>query len=249
MGIFFDKKRCSFHSPNEAGIYILFLYCSIVIGVPVASQYSASFYRLYNSTLTTLAKKNDSVLIERLKQVVIFADTVEYFSSRGNHSAGADLFDLKVDELCAKYDIKRAGIVSMKRRHSNRLFELFGRDFFDLFESHDNIPEIDKRIEDAYTETDPKLSISSSDFVPSDVVKSVSAVSHSQLKGIKMQDCGNEAQFLITHSKATLSNELESLDLARVKFLLGVLDGNIGTPQERRAFRTLMTKPKEGINE
>lgn len=226
----------------------LFLYVLIVIGVPVASQYSASFYRLYNSTLTTLAKKNDPILLDRLKQVVIFADTVEYFSSRGNHSAGADLFDLKVDELCEKYNIKRAGIISMKRRHSNRLFELFGRDFFDLFESHENIPEIDKRIEDAYTETDPQFSISATDFVPADVVKSVSIIQQTQLKGIKMQDCAQEAQFLITHSKATLANELESLDLARVKFLLGVLDGNIGTPQERRAFRALLTKPKETAN-
>lgn len=121
---------------------------------------------------------------------------------------------------------------------SKPLYEIFGRDFFTLFREYaTNKREIDRRLYLATRSDTSRL-----DYCTNTVLDLVNKLdgAYEPLESANLGDCTKELLFIIKHSKQSIEKEFDGLDVAKVEYLLRVLDGTAGTVDERFVFISRM---------
>lgn len=146
-------------------------------------------------------------------------------------------------EQCSIYlNISHSNTRDQLRLISDKLFDIFGDDFFELFDDFkSNIKEIHKRLY-----VSDHVDCTSVDYMFVDFLNLLSAERVKQKGDFKAEECLEELKFLIRNSIPNIKSELKTLDPAKLSFLLGVLDGTAGTIDERFNFiKLLETKEEE----
>lgn len=186
--------------------------------------------------------KNREAAVEyvRLNKFVLGCTYTKYYKAKnlvqyflGGHTS----------EQCSVYlGISQSNTRDQLRLISDILFNIFGEDFFELFENFkSNAKEIRKRlyVSDHSTYT-------SCDYISVDLLNLITSEKPKKVGKYKIEECRNEFKFIIKHSNPVIRSELKVLDKSKLNFLIGVLDGNMGTIDERFNFiKSLETKEED----
>lgn len=142
--------------------------------------------------------------------------------------------------IARSFNVEETTVRIHKRNVSNDLYNLFGNDFFDLFEDFSsNKEEIKLRLVSA------KLCNSGANDLLPDVISAMVSSSigiEEPLNNIDLNSCHREISFLVRHSLDKIRNEFKGLDTLKVEYLLRVLNGKAGSAKDRQELITLLYK-------
>lgn len=150
------------------------------------------------------------------------------------------------DEIANMLDISPSVCRDHLKEASDRLYMIFGDDFFDLFEDYaSNKETIQSKIHYASFMTGD-----SSQFIFPEVVASIPVSRVKVRKAYTVYDCKKELEFLLTYSKPVMQESISSLDFEKLNYILRVMDGVDGTQDERfNIIKFLGAKEEENSGE
>lgn len=142
--------------------------------------------------------------------------------------------------IARNFNIEEPTVRIHKRKISNELYSLFGKDFFDLFDNFSaNKETIKARLINAKS-----CNITSNDLVP-DIITALVATSinaEEPLSSIDLGFCHKEISFLVRHSLKKIREEFKDLDVLKLEYLLRVLNRQTGSAKDRQEIITLLYK-------
>lgn len=161
--------------------------------------------------------------------------TVESFLKEGNYSSYRNanaLAEMKLNRRTDTYIATQLGISEATvrvhtRNVSNELYSIFGASFLSQLsnykENRDFVNSVMYRIK--YR---GKMAIS---YILSDVVLAIKG-NQPNNQSYELQDCHQEIDFLRRYSNQFLQSAMHEVDMDKLKFLIGVLDGKAGKPED-----------------
>lgn len=196
---------------------------------------SKNFFEQFNVMYESALDAGNADLVEILDSLRGFVETTE-FMQRSTYDYVGRFFDHSNREIAMLDGVTDVAVHRKKSRHSDRLFELFGEDLFNLVYEADPVSAIQRRI-DAATQIAGGAGTGKDLLVPSVAAYLYREIdSGSSSDEINIRDCKKEAYFLAAYSKATLDQSINSLDQDKLSYLLAVIEGKAGTVSERNSL-------------
>lgn len=144
-------------------------------------------------------------------------------------------YEASVAELAGLLGIRERSAKEARLDLSKELYSLLGRDFFDLVSSGSPLD---------FTEAEKRMSlvgvgVKAESLVRMDALRRIQEeVPDIQYDDslVNLEDCQEEIKFLLENSTSALERRLGSLSPTKLGFLLSLLDGKVGSYQDRIAF-------------
>lgn len=131
--------------------------------------------------------------------------------------------------IASTIGVEEGTIRSHKRNLSNILYNMFGEDFFTLFENFSkNKLELKRRLSLVKHISSSRDYINSS--FPLDIVSLIRGTVADEPSDISfdLADCRKEVRFLSRYNLKNIKRELDMLDKAKLGYLVGLLEGKKG---------------------
>lgn len=196
----------------------------------------SNFFRSYNrlSKEAKAAGRDDILTI--LEDVRKFV-TTENFMERATYDGVGDFFEYTDKQLSDLQGGSTSSYAMKRRRHSDRLYVLFGEGFFDLAYSEEGVSEMAAVLEQVKSSLN---GLTAKELLPG-VVRSYLEDEEYPL-GIRVSDCPKEAYVLRAFSVSGIKSTIDSVDRGKLAYLIAVLNGEEGTVDEQNALRGGMAK-------
>lgn len=207
------------------------------------------FCRMMSSVKSSIyASKNKKAAEYWLRVKKLISDS--NFSSYKNAKSLVDftLSGYNDEAISVKLNVSVTTVRVHRMNLSNELYDIFGDDFFSLFEDDFSANEetLEHRYDMAYMTINGSKDFLE-DLLPIDIfymlTQSVNSVdSDEPLFQYDFKDCINELNFLERHSIETTRMELSSLNKDKLRYLMGISKGAIGTPDDKYTIFKTMSK-------
>lgn len=209
-------------------------------------MYSKGFYRnmiLLKKEISQRRDKEGAEVWLHIKSVLEKGGFSSY--KRAGELSSLILNGFKDSYIARNFGVEESTIRIHKRNLSKELYDLFGDDFFELFDNFKmNKDEINSRIyvaehsgsvafdliiDEIQTLLNAKLEENRmvKDFKPEE-------------ETISFDSCNAEISFLVRHSKSKIKDELNALNMDKLAYLVGILNLKCGSSKERYELLSLL---------
>lgn len=217
------------------GIVRLTLYLKASVMSPVENKAGGGLKNFvvvlgeyYNAAVSSNA---DPEVIAALADVAKFIRQTRITNSRYEQQVLSNI-NTNSAELCVSLNLSHSRVRQIKSNISKRLYEMFGKDFFDIV---DDPQEVRRRLSYArkgYLRTS-ELHFITKMFAHEDRAD----------PSTDLLDMVNEVVFLRFYSTSTLSERLKSVDKSKVALLLDILHGKEGDKGTRELLTQALEEP------
>ena len=176
-------------------------------------------------------------------------------SSNWSYKKGGELCSLTLEGYKSSYVARTLGISEntlrvQKKVISDEIYGVMGADFFELFDNFKaNKKEIYDRIyigRNLRSTSDNLLVDGVQRLIVNKINSSVDSNVYASSGEVDLSACNAEVSFLVRHSNARVKEELNSLDMVKLGYVMGILNSpSKGLPKERCEILKLMEGRKE----
>lgn len=196
---------------------------------------------------TMLKRVRDESRESQRYDLAAVADRVVDYIATGKYMAKAPDFDttrfmdVNDGDLAEIMGRTKNSVSVLKKRHSARLYQLFGDDFFDLFYVEGGINQLNTRLESVFSKDTFQLN----DFIHPKVLLEVAK---SPKNEFSIKSCRNEIEFLRHFSSFAVEASLGFFDVEKIGYVSRILSGGEGTAKETAVLRRYISNvPTESI--
>lgn len=187
-----------------------------------------SFYRAMLDCRGVIYKKRDRAAADVYSSVERFLKEGHYSTYRkANELSTMRLSNYSEEAMAAQLGVNVGTVRTHTRNVSKELYQLFGTNFFDMLSNYaDYRLKVDGVLYRVKHQGDMAVT-----YVLPDVVSAVKDQS-STSGSYSLNDCSQEIDFLRRYSRSFMFEALKEVDLGKLMYLLDILDGNKGSPDE-----------------
>lgn len=187
-----------------------------------------SFYRSMLDCREAIYKKRDRAAADVYSSVEKFLKEGRYSTYRkANELSTMRLSGYSEEAMAAQLDVNVGTVRTHTRNVSNELYQLFGANFFDMLSNYaDNRLKVGAVLYRVKHQGDMAVT-----YILPDVVATV----RDRVSGggsYPLNECSQEIDLLRRYSRDFLSEALKEVDIGKLMYLIDILDGNKGTPEE-----------------
>lgn len=189
-----------------------------------------SFFRAMLECRDVIYSKRDRPAADVYSSVETFLKEGRYSSYRkANELSAMKLSRYSEDAIASQLGVSVSTVRTHSSNVSAELYGLFGVNFFDMLSNYaENSLKVNTVLYRIKHQNEMAVS-----YVLSDALHEVkSRKPYSAEKSFSIKDCGQELDFLRRYSRQFLSQAIKEVDMDKVMYLIDVLDGLAGTPED-----------------
>lgn len=196
-----------------------------------------SFFRSMLDCRAEIYKKRDRAAADVYSSVEKFLKEGRYSTYRkANELSTMRLSKYNEEAMAAQLGVNVGTVRTHTRNVSNELYQLFGTNFFDMLSNYaENQLKVNAVLYRVKHQGDMAVTYVLPEVVS--VVRGCSSVG----RFYPLNECTQEMDFLRRYSRHFLSEALKEVDLGKLTFLIDILDGNRGTPDEWNTLISLVS--------
>lgn len=187
-----------------------------------------SFYRSMLDCRGEIYKKRDRAAADVYSSVEKFLKDGKYSTYRkANELSIMRLSNYSEEAMAAQLGVNVGTVRTHTRNVSNELYQLFGTNFFDMLS---NYAEYRLKVDAVLYRVKHQGDMAVTHVLP-DVVSAVKD-SVTGTRSFPLGECSQELDFLRRYSRSFLSEALKEVNINKLMYLIDILDGNKGSPDE-----------------
>ena len=191
-----------------------------------------NFFHRLQSLIEDAVEAEAKDLTAELEEVRKYVVSGKYMP-RGTVTNLAQYLTLSDKEIASLSGDSVGAIVQRRSRYSNALYKVFGEDFFDLAYQSKGVERMRVRRELAVSSVDGKPK--AENYIPAELATLGRSVD--RYEEFKLQDCEFEVRLIERYSRAGMRRSVERANSAKLQYVISMLEGNSGTPEEQLALR------------